>query len=62
MGWAKLDEKIKEHWGKALEIHEKNNPQPVIKTLNGDPVEEGYTPRMGNSPVEQDDSSHIPQT
>lgn len=62
LGWAKLDEKIKEHWGKALEVHEKNNPQPVIKTLDGNPVEEGYTPRMENSPGDQDDSSHIPQT
>jgi DNA topoisomerase-1 len=62
LGWAKLDEKIKERWSKALEIHEKNNPQPVIKTLNGDPVEDGYIPKMESSPGEQDDSSGIPQT
>ncbi|MFC1840700.1 type I DNA topoisomerase [Thermodesulfobacteriota bacterium] len=62
LGWAGLDEKTKERWEKTLEIHEKNNPQPVIKTLNGEPAEENYIPKMKSSSGEQDDATDIPQT
>jgi len=57
MGWAPLDENVKKRWEKALETHEKNNPQPVIKTLNGDPANENYIPKMKSSSEEQDNVS-----
>ncbi|HJX34775.1 MAG TPA: topoisomerase DNA-binding C4 zinc finger domain-containing protein, partial [Desulfatiglandales bacterium] len=46
MGWTSLDNETKNRWGKALEDHEKNNPQPVIKTLTGEPIGEEYIPKI----------------
>ena len=46
LGWAPLDDKTKKHWEKALDEHEKQNPQPVIKNLSGEPIGDSYTPRL----------------
>jgi DNA topoisomerase-1 len=45
MGWAPLPEETKAIWEKALNSHEKANPQPVIKNLEGVPVGDEYRPR-----------------
>jgi DNA topoisomerase-1 len=44
LGWASLEPAGKEKWAKALEKHEKEHPQPTIKTLDGTPISEGYKP------------------
>jgi hypothetical protein len=54
-GWAPLDDKTKKSIEKALDEHEKNNPLPVIKNLQGEEIGENYTPKMGN-PVEEEGS------
>ena len=45
LGWAPLDDETKKRWEKALEDHEKAHPQPVIQTLDGEPVGDGYKPK-----------------
>lgn len=45
MGWSSLDSEIKTQWEKALEDHEKGHPQPVIKTLAGEPIGDEYIPK-----------------
>jgi DNA topoisomerase-1 len=50
LGWTPLDDKTKKYWEKALDEHEKKNPQPVIMNLSGEPIGENYTPRMENIP------------
>jgi len=44
LGWAPLDDETKKHWEKALDEHEKKNPQPVIMNLSGEPIGDNYTP------------------
>ena len=39
--WAPLEEGKKSELEEALEAHEKANPRPVIKRLDGDPIPEG---------------------
>lgn len=43
-GWGRLDEVKKEQWETALENHERAHPQPVIRKLDGTPLEEEFTP------------------
>lgn len=57
LGWAPLDDETKKRWEKALEIHESKNPQPVIKTLSGNPVGDNYVPVMKSSSGENDSDS-----
>jgi DNA topoisomerase-1 len=45
MGWSSLDSDTKSRWEKALEDHEKGHPQPVIKTLAGEPIGDEYIPK-----------------
>jgi DNA topoisomerase-1 len=45
MGWTSLDNETKKRWEKALDDHEKSHPQPVIKTLAGEPIGEEYIPK-----------------
>ena len=45
LGWTSLDEEKKKALEKALEEHEKAHPQPVIKKLDGTPVDETYRPQ-----------------
>ena len=54
LGWAKLDDKIKDKWGKALKAHENNHPQPIIHKLDGTPIGENYRPQILD--VDEDDS------
>ncbi|MDB9823209.1 type I DNA topoisomerase [Deltaproteobacteria bacterium] len=44
-GWAVLDDETKNNLENTLEEHEKSNPQPVIKTLSGEPVGDDYKPK-----------------
>ncbi|MBN1904277.1 MAG: type I DNA topoisomerase [Deltaproteobacteria bacterium] len=53
MGWAPLDEKTKKQWEKALDEHEKRNPLPVIKNLQGQEIGENYIPKMENAMQEE---------
>jgi DNA topoisomerase-1 len=46
LGWTTLDDKVKAHWIKALEQHEKSHPQPVIKDLEGNTLDAGHTPQV----------------
>lgn len=54
LGWAPLDDKTKKYWEKALDEHEKKNPQPVIKNLSGEPIGDSYTPRIAHDEAGSD--------
>jgi hypothetical protein len=41
MGWKTLDDDIRNELEKALQKHEEENPQVVIKTLSGMVIPEG---------------------
>ena len=41
MGWKTLDDDIREELEKALQKHEEDNPQVVVKTLGGMIIPEG---------------------
>jgi len=45
LGWTTLDDETKKRWEKSLEDHEKAHPQPVIQTLDGEPIGDGYKPK-----------------
>ncbi|MHC4717093.1 MAG: type I DNA topoisomerase [Planctomycetota bacterium] len=45
LGWKTLIPEQHKALGRKLRNHEKANPQPVIKTVDGAPVEAGYQPR-----------------
>ena len=47
-GWASMDKDMKARWEKALEGHEKANPQKIILKLNGEPVGDSYKPSLLN--------------
>jgi len=49
LGWKNLEEDRRKQLEHDLVEHEKANPQPVIKTVDGDPVGDEHTPR----PVEE---------
>jgi len=46
VGFAKLDEEKQQELEKAWEKHEKENPVPQIKTIDGQVVHEGYVPEI----------------
>jgi len=46
LGWAGLDGELKARWEKALVKHEREHPQPVIRTLDGSPIEGTYKPHL----------------
>lgn len=48
LGWALLEDKTKTKWEKALEEHEKINPQVIIRKLDGNPVGAAYKPQAQN--------------
>jgi hypothetical protein len=61
MGWAPLDDEIKKGLEEALKKHEEANPQPIIKTLDGEPAGEGYRPRtqsVGQSGMNTNNEVH----
>ncbi len=41
LAWTKLEDDVKERLEKELEAHEKANPQPVIRTLDGEIIPDG---------------------
>lgn len=43
--WVSLEKDQKTRWEKGLEEHEKANPQPVIRKLDGHPVGDNYRPQ-----------------
>lgn len=47
-GWASMDKEIKAMWEKALDEHEKSNPQKIILKMNGGPVGDSYKPSVQN--------------
>lgn len=49
LGWASLAPEVKERWEKALEDHEREHPVPTLRSLNGEPLPEGYRPRSVES-------------
>lgn len=48
LSWGTLEEKVSERWEEALEKHERDNPQPVLRKLDGSPIEETYKPQIQN--------------
>jgi len=46
LGWSTLDDKTKAGWKKTLDEHEKTHPQQVIKDIEGNILEDDYTPRI----------------
>ena len=48
LGWALLEDKTKTKWEKALEEHEKINPQVIIRKLDGNSVGAAYKPQAQN--------------
>ncbi|MBN2418861.1 MAG: type I DNA topoisomerase [Deltaproteobacteria bacterium] len=57
LGWTPLDAKTKKYLENALDEHEKKNPLPVIKNLNGEIIGDNYTPRMESNPQDEIDSN-----
>jgi DNA topoisomerase-1 len=57
LGWNTLDQEARKTWERKLDEHEKAHPVPVIQTLDGIPVEEGYKPQLQsvqeNGPAEE---------
>jgi len=45
LGWASLTDEVKNKWAKEFEKHEKSYPQPIIRTLDGNPVGDSYMPQ-----------------
>ena len=46
LGWSKLEEETQRKLEKQLAEHEKQNPQPEIRTRDGEAVSEGYIPEI----------------
>ena len=44
LGWTSLTDEVKNKWTKEFESHEKTYPQPIIRTLDGNPVGDSYKP------------------
>ena len=54
LGWASIKDDVKRKWMKALENHEKTYPQPIIRTIDGNPIGDAYKPQPLN--VEKDET------
>jgi DNA topoisomerase-1 len=63
LAWTTLPADTKRKWESELEKHAKANPLPVIRTLDGTPVREGYKPLLadmnGEPPEEHQDSENL---
>lgn len=44
LGWTSLEPEVKDAWEKDLERHEKENPRPIIRDTNGEPLPENHRP------------------
>ena len=49
LGWVSLESRVKGKWEKALEKHEKANPQTIIRKLDGEPVGDSCRPLIQNT-------------
>jgi DNA topoisomerase-1 len=60
MAWSSLVKGTRDRWQASLEEHEKAHPQPVIRKLDGRPIEESYAPQVlgveDNGPTGEIDS------
>jgi len=56
LGWKSLPDDQKKELELQLINHEKANPQPIIKTLDGTPTGENHQPQQLNAPEESVDS------
>ena len=54
LGWTKVEEKDQQRLEKALQQHEHEHPQPTIKTIDGDPVGQEYTPQSRGVPPQEE--------
>ncbi|MBI1373486.1 MAG: type I DNA topoisomerase [Phycisphaera sp.] len=52
--WTKLSDEDQKKWDLALMNHEKENPQPIIKTVDGSPIGDEYKPRMQGQDASSD--------
>jgi len=48
LGWASLKDDVKSKWMKEFENHERAYPQPIIRTLDGNPVGDAHKPQPLN--------------
>jgi DNA topoisomerase-1 len=42
--WTSLPDEVKNKWENALEAHEREHPQPIIKSVDGKPIGEDHRP------------------
>ena len=54
-GWAKLEEGVKGRWSESLQKWEADNRPPVLVTVDGDRIEEGFHPVVEGEEDESDE-------
>ena len=57
LGWATLEADQQKHFEAALVAHEAENPMPIIRSVDGQRVDETYVPRLGDAPAGTSDES-----
>lgn len=57
LAWSSLEEDQRKQLDSALEEHEKKNPQPVLRKLDGSEIPPGYDPLAGTSDQDSDTSA-----
>ena len=60
-GWAKLEDEIKDRWGKDLEKWEADNRPADLLTIDGDRIEEGFQPVVQGDDDPEDDAESVPE-
>ena len=61
-GWAKLEEEIKDRWGKDLEKWEADNRPADLLTVDGTRIEEGFQPVVQGDDDPDDDDDSVPES
>ncbi len=56
LAWSSLDEDKQQQLEKAWQEHQKQNPVPQIRTVDGKVVEEGYIPNVADQPADQNET------
>ena len=60
-GWAKLEDEIKDRWGKDLEKWEADNRPADLLTIDGERIEEGFQPVVqGDDDSDDPDDESVP--
>ena len=60
-GWAKLEDEIKDRWGKELEKWEADNRPADLLTIDGERIEEGFQPVVqGDDDSDDPDDESVP--